>query len=98
MANWLQKILPPAPRPGQNRPNLPVNKRNGPPLSTQFGARRPSSQPPNASIIYGVAASGLFVIAVYFMLFGHRAFAGFLVLLLAICFFGFALHFLRFPK
>jgi hypothetical protein len=98
MANWLQKILPPATRQGPGRGNLPANPQRGKPPSTQLGARSPASQPPNASIIYGIAASALFVIALYFLLFGHRVVAGFLVMLLAVCFLGFALHFLRYTK
>jgi hypothetical protein len=96
MANWLQKILPPAPPRGQTRRNLPANVRRGP-LPAPFGTQIPG-QLPNASIIYGIAASALLIISLYFLLFEHRFVAGFLVMLLAACFLGFALHFLRFPK
>jgi len=96
MANWLQKILPPTPPREQGRRNLPVNLRRGP-LPAPLGMQ-PPGRLPNASVIYGIAASALFVIALYFLVFEHRFISGFLVLLLASCFLGFALHFLRFPK
>lgn len=96
MANWLQKILPP-PSP-RGRSNLPVNMRRGGLPQAPFGSPLSGQQLPNASIIYGVAASMLIIIALYFMLFGHRPFAGFLLLLLAACFLGFALHFLKYHK
>src|ERR1700735_95877 len=96
MANWLQKILPPAPPQGQNRKNLPANMRQKPLMMP--GGRPPPSGLPNASLIYGIAASVLFVVGIYLMLFGHKLFGGFLVILLAACFMGFALHFIKYPQ
>jgi hypothetical protein len=49
---------------------------------------------PNASIVYGVAASVLCMIAIYF-LFSRLWFTGLLVLLPAACFLGFSLYFMR---
>jgi len=94
MANWLVKILPPeAVRRLQGR-NLPTNIRPGTPMA------RPGSPPailPNASIVYGIAASALFIIALYFMFFRGAWITGFLVLLPAAGFLGFALHFIKHP-
>jgi hypothetical protein len=55
----------------------------------------PQGKLPNASLIYGVAASALFVVALYFMFTGLW-FTGLLVLLPGLCFLGFALHFLKY--
>jgi hypothetical protein len=90
MANWLQKILPPAPA-AKSR-NLPVKARSGQVMSSLPVA--PPDKLPNASVIYGVAASALLVIALYF-LFKGVWFTGVLVLLPAACFLGFALQFLK---
>ena len=89
MANWLEKIM----SSGMQKPggrNLPAQRRQGA-LSTSSRGMVPNTLP-NASIIYGVAASALFVIGLYFLLFGHRWIAGLLVMLPAGCFLGFALH------
>jgi hypothetical protein len=83
MANWLEKILPPPQSKGRN---LAVQSRPGSAPS--------SGQMPNASIIYGIAASVLFIVAIYF-LFSRMWFTGLLVCLPASCFLGFCLHFMR---
>ncbi len=90
MANWLQKIMLPVPA-AKSR-NLPVKVKPGQ-LVTPMTVVRPEKLP-NASVIYGIAASILVVIALYF-LFRGVWFTGFLVLLPAACFLGFALHFLK---
>ncbi len=92
MANWLQKILLPAPPAPKNR-NLPMNVPTGQ-LPVMPRAAAPQDQLPIASVIYGMAASGLFVLALYFLLTGLW-FTGLLVLLPAGCFLGFALFFIK---
>lgn len=61
---------------------------NMPPVGT------PHEKLPPASVIYGMAASGLCVLALYF-LFTGLWFTGALVLLPAGCFLGFALYFIK---
>jgi hypothetical protein len=95
MTNWLQKIFPPASS-GQKRNNLPSNLRPRPLMTP--GGRPPPGGLPNASLIYGIAASIMGVVGLYLMLFGHKPFGGFLVILLAVCFMGFALYFLKYPQ
>jgi hypothetical protein len=87
MSNWLQKIIPPT----TQRRNLPSQMRRPP------GGPTPPGGLPNASIIYGMAAAGLFVIAFYYLFFGNEWIKGLLVLLPAGCFLGFALHFVKHP-
>jgi hypothetical protein len=99
MPNWLDKFSPPQPPKGQVNRNLPAYSRKTW-LSTFLG-QEPPAQPntlPNASVIYGIGASALAVIALYFIFFGHRLFSGIMVLLLAIALLGFALHFLKYPR
>ena len=94
MANWLQKILPPAP-PAQTGRNLPSQIQNNRPLVPVPGELIRGV--PNASVIYGMAASALFVIALYFV-FNGKWITGGLVLLPAGCFLGYALHFLKYYR
>ncbi len=92
MAGWLEKILPQAP-PAVKGNTLPVKRVEGqitPLISTPV----PHATLPAASVVYGIAASGLFVVALYFLLTG-RWFTGGLVLLPAVCFLGFAVQFLK---
>lgn len=92
MTNWLQKIVLSSSQKPKGR-TLPVQRKSQPLSTMSRGASPPAL--PNASIIYGVAASALFVIGLYFLLFEHRWIAGLLVMLPAGCFLGFALHFLK---
>jgi hypothetical protein len=93
MANWLQKIFPVAPSPA-SKTNLPVITPDKiPPVATSQTSPQPASLP-QASIIYAIAASALFVIAVYFLLTG-RWFTCFLIMLPAFCFLGFALYYVK---
>jgi hypothetical protein len=94
MANWLQKIIPPSLQGPAGR-NLPTRLRQT--SLTTSPRNAPSGALPNASVIYGVAASVLFVIGLYFLLFTNRWVAGLLVMLPAGCFLGFALHFIKHP-
>lgn len=66
------------------------------PLSTFVGGGGPTSPQglPNASIVYAVAAAILGVIAGFFIL-GGRWFTGIVVLFPALCFLGYAIHFIR---
>jgi len=92
MANWLQKItlfLAASPK-GAKVPMLRAEQRPGP--LAPSSAATPSL--PNASIIYGVAASALFVFGLYFLLTG-RWFTGALICIVGGCFLGFALYFLK---
>ncbi|MFY9288026.1 MAG: hypothetical protein WAO98_05945 [Alphaproteobacteria bacterium] len=91
MANWLQKIILPVPS-GQKNQTLPTVLKSRPIASPQ--QQTAPDKLPGASIIYGMAASALFVVALYFLLSGLW-FTGFLVLLPAGCFLGFALYFLK---
>jgi hypothetical protein len=92
MANWLQKA---------SRASLSKLKTVNLPAVRQGQSLRPlqplSGQParvPPASIIYGVAASALFVMGIYF-LFTGRWVTGLLVALPAAALLGFAMHFLK---
>lgn len=96
MANWLEKIV--SPPKGPNSKNLPVHVRQGgrvPAQASSFGGSKNTL--PNASIIYGMAASALFVIALCFLISGRWGTA-ILVALPAISFLGFALYFMRHPS
>jgi hypothetical protein len=92
MANWLQKIFPPASN-NQGGRNLPA-KRQDSPLQTLLTPITGGQTLPNATLIYGIAAGVLFGVALFF-LFSGRWFTGFLVLLPAGCFLGFALQFIK---
>jgi hypothetical protein len=82
MANWLQKITE-----GGKKQNLPT-------LSTPQPPKGAPKKLPNASIIYGLAA-GLFGAGSIYFLFTGAWFTGFMVLFLAACFLGYAVHFLK---
>jgi hypothetical protein len=78
-----------------NRSNLPGMANVGGQLSKLFaGVNNKSGKLPNASIVYGLGASGLFVISI-FTFFGERWFTGFILLVLAGVLTGFALHFIK---
>jgi hypothetical protein len=100
MANWLDRIAPKK-LPVPTRVNLPArtNKGSGNNLlpTAPQNVFTEINKLPNASIVYAVAASALFVIALFF-LFSGRWLNSFLVLLPAVCFLGFALHFMKHPQ
>ena len=83
MAGWLQKFIsPPAVRKNANLPATPF---------------KPSPQPqnlPNATIIYGIGASLLFVAAISLLMAG-RWFPAIIVFALGACLTGFALHLMK---
>jgi fatty acid desaturase len=95
---WLQKILTPPGKTtgGQARKtgflvqlrdgNLPSNLLKGMPRSPE--------QLPNATVIYGIGASFLFV-ASLFLLIGGRWFPALIVFAIGLCLVGFALHLLK---
>jgi len=86
MANWLEKIVPRAPvNPGRN---LPAQ------LGPGSSSTPPHGKLPNASVVYGVAAAALIVIALAFLMRGHW-FTALIIMLPAAGFLGFALHFIK---
>jgi hypothetical protein len=94
MANWLEKLLPPTPTrqgPKTGNRNLPANYGQN---RLPTGRLPPNQQMPNASIVYGIAASLLFVLSIYF-LFSRMWFNSLLVLLPAACFLGFSMYFMK---
>ncbi|MDX2027621.1 MAG: hypothetical protein SFW62_03180 [Alphaproteobacteria bacterium] len=94
MQKWLQKILPPST--ASSGRNLPAAVRSGQ-LPAQNAKNTPPETLPSASVIYGVAASLLGVVALY-LLFSGRWVTALLVFLLAACFLGYALHFLKYRR
>jgi hypothetical protein len=91
MPNWLQKIpLPPS---LSKKKDLPTLRQNGGLMPSNPYDERPSTLP-SASVIYGVAASAMFVMALYLMVNGHLL-TGFLVVLPGVALLGFALHYLK---
>lgn len=96
MTGWLDKVIPSkrvTPQKAPALPTVPVVRPQG-----QLAQSKPQDPPPetlsSASIIYGIAASVLSVLAVFF-LFSGRWFTGILVMFPAACFLGFALQYLR---
>jgi hypothetical protein len=93
----LQKNEPPKGSSDQ-KPLLPALLRNfGGIQPSFFENKHGSGKLPQASIIYGIAAAVLFVVAIYFF-FTAAWFTGILLLVPAGCLMGFALQFLRFAK
>jgi hypothetical protein len=93
MANWLEKVktsLVAAP-PSANLPAARKRGEVGMPLGQQ--PLRPRKLP-NASLIYGVASSVLFVVSFCFLLQGLWG-TGLVVLLPALVLLGYALYFLK---
>ncbi len=86
MANWLEKIVP----------RTPANRGRTLPAPLGQGASSGSSHGklPNASVVYGVAASVLIVVALVFLMRGHW-FTALIIMLPAVGFLGFALHFIK---
>jgi hypothetical protein len=93
MANWLQKIASKG-LTGSKNMNLPAPRQNQFPSPPGPTGNQPNNSLPNASIIYGVAASVLFVFGLY-MMFGGRWFTGFLIWLPGVAFVGFALQYMK---
>lgn len=101
MGSPFDKFLP------AKRGNVPVKRRDGtaqPPAlrpgDGRLGAYRPPQRSsgeklPNASVIYGLASSVLFVIAVYNLIFTPGWFSGIMILILAGILLGYAVYFLR---
>jgi hypothetical protein len=92
--NWLKIILKPtaiAPK----SPSLPVQQRSGalPAQPNRTQAAKPAPLP-NATVIYGIGASLLFV-AAFFLIVAGRWFPALVVFALGVCLTGFALHLLK---
>ncbi len=93
MTNWLQKIISTPLKVASSKSRLPAKtgqNRN----AVQVGGVNKKAALPNASIIYGIAASVLFVIAVFSFLSGAWI-TGLLIFLPLGCFVGFAVHFIK---
>jgi hypothetical protein len=95
MGGWLQKIMAPTTTAKKDR-ILPIrmsNKGQLPAQPFQPGASLPCKLP-NATVIYGIGASLMFV-ASFSLLLAGRWFSGIMVFFLGGCFTGFALHLLK---
>ena len=84
MAGWLQKVFTP-PAVSQKINNLPA---------LELKPQEKHQALPNATVIYGIGASLLFV-ASFFLMRTGRWFAALAVFALGICLVGFALHLLK---
>ena len=94
MPNWLQKITSSLQTTSKTR-NLPAVSASQLPAGAKRRRGRPGAEPlPNASLIYGLASSIMLVFGVYFI-FRGLWFTGLLICLLAGCFLGLALHYMR---
>ncbi|MDR3450767.1 MAG: hypothetical protein P4M15_13660 [Alphaproteobacteria bacterium] len=79
----------------QKKPSLPAKNAQGKAVAaSQAGVTAPAQSLPNATIIYGIGASLLFVASLFLLLQG-RWFTGFLTILVGGCLVGYALHFLK---
>jgi hypothetical protein len=94
MANWLDRMLPPAPKGKVNLPALSKMARQMMPATQNVPH---SGKLPNASLVYGIAAGGLMAVGLYFLFTGSW-FTGILVLLPAACFLGYALYFIKYQQ
>ena len=94
MANWLDRVLPPAAKGKTNLPALNNLARQIMPAAPAGGG---SGKLPNASLVYGIAAGGLLAVGLYFLFTGSW-FTGLLVLLPAACFLGYALYFIKYQQ
>jgi hypothetical protein len=90
------KLLPRKPSSTTSARHLPVVRKSTP-LPARMQAQGPAGKLPNASVIYGIGASVLFVLAVFF-LFKGILLTGALLIILAGCLAGYALHFLRYQE
>lgn len=94
MANWLTRVLPPT-KTGSRSPGRQVSvSGKSPPLVARTFSKERNEKLPNATVVYGVAASALFVIALCYLVKGHWI-TGLFVMFPAACFLGFALYFLK---
>ncbi len=93
MANWLERLLPPPKGSGKST-QLPVVGRKRPVAEYGRSPLSESSKVPNASLIYGVGASVLMVMSLYF-LFQGQWFTALVIMFPAICLFAFAMYFVR---
>jgi protein-S-isoprenylcysteine O-methyltransferase Ste14 len=95
MAGWLQNLLVSPPK-GKRTPSVPAQVRQSVHLPAQ-PMKAAYQQPqglPNATVIYGIVASLLFVSS-FFLVMGGRWFPGIVVFSLGVCLTGFALHLLK---
>jgi len=96
MKKWLDKIIPAAPAVAPKR-NLPVKTAAQParvPVVANLKNLELTKGLPPATVVYGMAAGALFALALYFMFSGHWL-NGFLTMLPAGCFLGFAVHLMK---
>ena len=96
MANWLQKILPPAPPQGQNRSNLPANTRQNRRDSTRKAATKRTAQCLNH--IWHRRFGAFCYCALFHAVWTQDGSAVFWLFCWPACFLGFALHFLKYPQ
>lgn len=96
MANWLDKVLPPPKGSGKSA-QLPVVERKRP--VAEYGRPLPpeASRIPNASLIYGIGATIMMVMSLFFLLQGQW-FTALVILFPAICLFGYAMYFVRYTN
>ncbi len=94
MKGWLEKILA-SPHLRANAPKLPTLRQGSGNLpGQQLRPLPPAASLPNATVIYGIGASLMFV-AAFFLLLQGRWFPAFIVVVLGACLVGFALHLLK---
>lgn len=96
MSNWLQKFITPEDRQAAKR-NLPAKMSDAKPPATVMTTLRNlelTKGLPPASIVYG-SASGAFIAFALYLFIGRHWLDGFLTLLPAACFIGFAIHLMK---
>ncbi|MDR3424648.1 MAG: hypothetical protein P4M13_06160 [Alphaproteobacteria bacterium] len=95
MAGWLQNILTP-PAKAAKASHLPMQTRKGANLPAQplRGAYQTPQALPNATIIYGIGASLLFVSS-FFLLVAGRWLPAVTVFAMGACLTGFAVHLMK---
>ncbi len=93
MKGWLQKIGLPAKQQTNRSVQARSASNNLPAQPTPPPVALPQSLP-NATIIYGIGASLMFV-AAFFLLLSARFFPAFAVFVIGLCLTGFALHLLK---
>lgn len=104
MVNFLEKLSGRRPNADATRGSLAtrsqeskfaLNNRKNAPLQSN---RMQNGRIPNASKVYAVAATILFVFAIYFLFFKGIVLTGILILVLAGVLFGYAVFFMRFQN